>query len=46
MEWMKTGGGRLHGIIKVQREISEEIQEDTGKRKMEPSPTFETSKAQ
>jgi hypothetical protein len=46
MEWMKTCGGRLHEIIKLQTEISEEIQEDTGNRKMEPPRAFETSKAQ
>jgi hypothetical protein len=36
MEWMKTGGGRLHEIIKLQREVLEEIQEGTGKMQMEP----------
>jgi hypothetical protein len=46
MEWMKTCGGRLHGIIKLQKDISEKIEEDTGKRKTEPPWTFETSKTQ
>jgi hypothetical protein len=46
MDWIETGGGRLQGIIKLQREISEEILEDSGKRKTEQPRTFETSKAQ